>query len=101
MRVNLNVPFEQKDEAKRLGARWDPARKVWYVVNVEDLTAFARWFRGEVPKPRKERGARPVDTPCTNHSLPACDCDSPPWEDCAHTFELTEEQAAHMAAISA
>ena len=26
----LNVPYIEKDEAKNLGARWDPQRKKWY-----------------------------------------------------------------------
>ncbi len=26
-RIYLNVPYEEKDEAKKLGARWDPGRK--------------------------------------------------------------------------
>lgn len=30
-RVDLKVPFAEKDEAKSLGARWDPQAKVWYV----------------------------------------------------------------------
>lgn len=43
MRMNLKVPFAEKDEAKKLGARWDPARKLWYVDGKDDLAAFARW----------------------------------------------------------
>lgn len=30
-RVYLEVPIAQKDEAKALGARWDPAQKHWWV----------------------------------------------------------------------
>ena len=41
--VFLNVPFAEKDEAKRLGARWDPARKKWYVPNGVDAEQFSRW----------------------------------------------------------
>ena len=44
MKTNLQVPFAEKDEAKRLGAKWDAARKVWYVENVEDLYLFAKWI---------------------------------------------------------
>lgn len=29
-RQYLNVPFSEKDEAKRKGARWDPDKKKWY-----------------------------------------------------------------------
>ena len=44
MRVNLKVPYSENPQAKRLGARWDPARKVWYVENVEKLDPFLRWM---------------------------------------------------------
>ena len=40
----LRVDFRQKDEAKRLGARWDPNRKQWYVPAGCDLAPFARWL---------------------------------------------------------
>lgn len=43
MRTNLKVPFAEKDEAKKLGARWDAARKLWYVDGVDDLSPFRRW----------------------------------------------------------
>ncbi|WP_430601367.1 hypothetical protein IGJ01_000502 [Enterococcus sp. AZ089] len=29
----LTVPFEQKELAKQLGAKWDPKEKKWYVEN--------------------------------------------------------------------
>lgn len=43
-KVYLNVPFDDKDEAKGLGARWDPAKKKWYVRSVDDLAAFDKWI---------------------------------------------------------
>jgi len=43
MRTNLKVPFAEKEEAKKLGARWDAARKIWYVDDKADLTPFAKW----------------------------------------------------------
>ena len=39
----LNVPFAEKDEAKQLGARWDPKRRKWYVPPGVDAALFARW----------------------------------------------------------
>lgn len=39
----LTVPYAQKDEAKALGARWDPANKKWYVPANKDMTLFAKW----------------------------------------------------------
>ncbi len=43
-RIYLNVPFAEKDEAKRLGARWDAERKLWYTPDGVDNSPFARWF---------------------------------------------------------
>lgn len=33
VRVYLNVPFRDKDDAKELGCRWDPDRKKWYCID--------------------------------------------------------------------
>ena len=43
-RIDLKVPFQQKDEAKRLGARWDAELKRWYVPDGVDRTAFDKWI---------------------------------------------------------
>jgi len=40
--VELRVPFTQKDEARRLGARWDG--KTWYIPAGVDRTAFEQWL---------------------------------------------------------
>jgi Domain of unknown function (DUF5710) len=41
-RLWLAVPFAEKDEAKQLGARWDPAQRRWYAPR-PGMTALARW----------------------------------------------------------
>lgn len=46
-RIDLTVPFAEKDDAKRLGARWDGERKVWYVLDGVDAGAFGRWLPSE------------------------------------------------------
>lgn len=43
-RVDLEVPFAEKDEVKSLGARWDPACKTWYVPAGMNSHAFQRWL---------------------------------------------------------
>ncbi len=43
MRTNLKVPFAEKEEAKKLGAKWDAARKIWYVEDKSDMAPFAKW----------------------------------------------------------
>jgi hypothetical protein len=42
--VYLNVHFAEKDDAKRLGARWDPEARKWYVPAGRDVAAFSRWL---------------------------------------------------------
>ncbi len=42
-RIDLQVPFNEKDEARRLGARWDPAARVWYVPANLDGAPFEKW----------------------------------------------------------
>ena len=43
-RIDLEVPYAEKDEAKSMGAYWDPARKTWYVPPGWDPRVFARWL---------------------------------------------------------
>lgn len=40
----LNVPFRDKDSAKALGARWDPAQRQWYVPAGLELAPFVAWL---------------------------------------------------------
>jgi hypothetical protein len=39
----LNVPYAEKDEARALGARWNPTKKRWYVPPGVALDAFEKW----------------------------------------------------------
>jgi len=36
--------FADKDRVKALGARWDPARRQWYVPEGRELAPFAQWL---------------------------------------------------------
>jgi exodeoxyribonuclease VII large subunit len=40
----LSVPFREREAAKSLGARWDPASRRWYVSDGRDLTPFSTWL---------------------------------------------------------
>jgi hypothetical protein len=42
--TDLNVPFHEKDDAKRLGARWDAARKTWFLPDFMETAPFAKWL---------------------------------------------------------
>lgn len=53
MRTNLNVPFSDNHKVKRLGAKWDLARKTWYVEDVENLNPFLPWIADYLKQPVK------------------------------------------------
>ena len=42
-RIYLEVPFEEKDEAKALGARWDGTKKHWWCHTENYTGGLARW----------------------------------------------------------
>lgn len=43
-RLYLNVPYKEKEEAKALGARWDPEKKKWYITYKKNYHLFKKWF---------------------------------------------------------
>lgn len=44
-KVYLNVPFEEKDQAKSLGAQWDGSKRQWFVHDKNtDLYLFDKWM---------------------------------------------------------
>lgn len=49
--VVLDVPFAEKEAAKRLGARWDPDLRKWFVPRGLDARKFDRW----VPKGQQDK----------------------------------------------
>lgn len=59
MRTNLQVDFKDKDRVKALGAKWDTARKTWYIENVEDISAFLPWMNDRQKNPATS-GSQPV-----------------------------------------
>lgn len=40
--IYLRIPFKNKDAAKKLGARWDPSRKLWYYVSNLDVDKITK-----------------------------------------------------------
>lgn len=45
MATFLNVPYSEKNEAKTLGAKWDPKIKKWYIdIPYDAYTKFAKWI---------------------------------------------------------
>jgi len=44
----LNVPYKEKEEAKKLGALWNPEKKKWFVQNRCDYSKFNKWIVGDL-----------------------------------------------------
>jgi hypothetical protein len=40
----LNCPYSDKEECKKLGGRWDPFRKKWYVPSGVEISRFSKWL---------------------------------------------------------
>lgn len=51
-RIYLNVPFNEKDIVKKLGARFDKKESKWYITTSYNPTYFRHWTTGTpYPKP--------------------------------------------------
>lgn len=48
-RFYINVPYAEKDQAKVLGARWDPDVRRWYYTENQDALLFSNWFHESKP----------------------------------------------------
>ena len=67
--VLLLVPFKEKDEAKKLGAWWDPDLKRWFVPEGRDPAPFARWIPGS-PVIESQRDSERERSPQRNKAGP-------------------------------
>lgn len=100
MRINLVTPFAEKDAAKALGARWDATKKLWYIVDIADLTPFLRWIPNleAATVDAVDSGARPTQPIEPNPirrsagvittstvEVAHCGCNVHPWDACEHT----------------
>jgi hypothetical protein len=101
MRINLKTPFAEKDAVKALGARWDAAKKLWYITDVADLTPFMRWIpdvqaaaensSANAKTPALASTREPVNHPGSgaitrsSKPVPHCGCKVLPWEHCEHS----------------
>lgn len=109
MRINLDCPYNEKEEAKRLGARWDYEQRVWYVIDPSDLKPFYRWLKvtSRTVKPKSNTHGFKLNhhgfkgkTTGPKVFQPFCDCQTPPWEDCEHSERLAMEAMQEMGLLS-
>ena len=76
----LNVPYAEKDEARALGARWNPGRKRWYVPAGVALDPFQKWLKEDASGGRVDAAAAKLVVGANYVEL-AHDCN--PFESCA------------------
>ena len=50
-KTSLAVPYKEKEQAKKLGAKWDKENKLWYAPEGTDLTSLAAWMPEKAPVP--------------------------------------------------
>jgi hypothetical protein len=113
MRINLNVPFSQKETVKKLGAKWDSVKRTWYVKNADNLEAFLPWIEH---KNSSKHNVKRRNLTAEYHGRPRlvigsefvdvkCDCGVPNWEVCKHSFheymvdDNLTEQTSHLRSI--
>jgi exodeoxyribonuclease VII large subunit len=75
-RIDLRVPYAEKDQARVHGARWDSENRTWYAPPNTDLQNLKRWlpngFLDDAPEPtttapkETEKGIALTET---NHQL--------------------------------
>ncbi len=42
--IFLNVPYSERNKVKRLGAKWEPFAKKWYIPRTDELEVFTKWL---------------------------------------------------------
>lgn len=91
-KVYLNVPYAEKDAAKTLGAKWDPAKKKWYAPADKDETLFLKWQGEAAPLDSKAKRTKSATTTTKNplrgvttypkdKNFIAYSGERPPWEE--------------------
>ena len=46
----IDVPFDDKELAKQLGARWDNEKKSWFYYDRSQISKVKKWFPPEIEK---------------------------------------------------
>src|SRR3954469_4865810 len=60
-RVDLLVPYVEREDAKALGARWDKDRKVWFAPPGTDPSTLGRWLPKGFKPPTAEESTTPSE----------------------------------------
>jgi Domain of unknown function (DUF5710) len=71
--INLKVPFNEKDQAKSLGARWNAEAKLWYVPQGVEAAPFEKWFNASANLAPNVAPAQAAAKPATQANTPLDD----------------------------
>jgi Domain of unknown function (DUF5710) len=71
--INLKVPFNEKDQAKSLGARWNAEAKLWYVPQGVEAAPFEKWFSASANLAPNVAPAQVASKPTTQANTPLDD----------------------------
>ncbi|MDP3089031.1 MAG: DUF5710 domain-containing protein [Methylotenera sp.] len=74
--IILKVPFNEKDQAKALGARWNAESKHWYVPQGIDTSPFEKWLNhSPTPTVATKKASMPNAKMVNNASTQSIDDD--------------------------
>jgi len=104
--IYMKVPFDEKDQAKALGAKWDYERRHWYAPTPEVRQSCLRWPGLAVPpevqvrhddlaavrrqEARHNAGTRLI-VGDRYFEMPECDC--VPWDPCQTCMRVVQASA--------
>jgi hypothetical protein len=71
--ITLKVPFNEKDQAKSLGARWNAEAKLWYVPQGVHAAPFEKWVTSATNAAPTQAAAKPVVHNNTSANAPLFD----------------------------
>ena len=54
----MDCPFEDKDQCKQAGGRWDASERKWYITDEMDTTPFSKWMKDSSELQGKTTGKR-------------------------------------------
>ena len=64
-RLYIYCPYQDKEKAKKIGARWDPYKKSWYLTNKATFDQLTTWKPSKtIEKPSKSI-EKSSEIPCT------------------------------------
>ncbi len=92
--IVLEGGFEDREELKKLGARFDGGSKRWYITEAQDRSKFARWLPAE--SSRQAQAADPDGAP-TNPAADKGEGEKAPAEGASESQAVEARAATHGA----